>query len=441
MHQKSLSRRSWLKAGASFALASAGPAAWRAAASTRALGDLAQSGAADRPGNLRVVHRAVSQEQPPLYGAVYAERAGVRMLGDGRVSEDNGRTWTPYRPTPDFAAGLPWGYRRDPVTSVLDPNNGRLVTLVNALDTPGLNPKINEPPIALRTYYLRYRVSQDGGRTWLFDEPIVQAGDGTPQRPLEGIEIGKNAFFLGDAGCIPLVERGGRILVPAQATILGPDGQLWNPAGGHTYTDVLVIIGCWKDGGRLEWKAASRVQGNPARSTRGMIEPTLAQFADGRILMVMRGSNGGKADPEYKIPSYRWAAVSGDGGQTWSKPAPWTYDDGQPFFSPSSMSTLLRHSSGRVFWVGNISATTCRGTSPRWPVVVAEVDPQSLTLRRKTVLEVDSEQAADRPRGRLDLSHFWLLEDRQTAEIVLTYPRAHGGYKTREWAIIRLAVG
>ena len=33
------------------------------------------------------------------------------------------------------------------------------------------------------------------------------------------------------------------------------------------------------------------IKANPARATRGMDEPTLAQLADGRILVVMRGSN------------------------------------------------------------------------------------------------------------------------------------------------------
>jgi hypothetical protein len=392
--------------------------------------------------SLRIVSRVVTKDSPPIHGAIYAERTGVRMLnvGAAKVSQDNGQTWQPLTPKPDFRAGLPYGYRRDPVTSVLDPNTGRIVTIVNALDTPGLDPSINEPRIALETYYLRYRVSQDAGQTWLFDEPIIHAGNYTKEHPFDDLWIGKNSIFLGDAGCIPVVTRTGRVLVPAQMTLVGKDGKLANPGGGWTYTDVLVLIGTWTEGNRLTWKASHRVQGDPKRSTRGMIEPTLAEFPDGRILMVMRGSNGGKLDPKHELPSYRWFTLSADGGETWTKAEPWTYDDGKPFFSPSSMSALLHHSSGRCFWVGNVSAANCQANSPRYPVVMGEVDPKGLKLMRQSVLTVDTEQPEDRTRGRLDLSHFTIVEDRESREIVLVVPRAHGGYKSWEYATIRIAV-
>lgn len=323
---------------------------------------------------------------------------------------------------------------------MLDANSGRIVTIANALDTPGLDPKIEEPPIALESYYLRYRVSQDGGRTWLFEEPIVQAGDYTAKHPLDDLWIGKNSIFLGDAGDIPIVTRAGRILVPAQMTILSHDGKIASPGGGFTYTDVPVLIGTWADGGRLTWKSSQRVQADPKRSTRGMIEPTLAEFPDGRILMVMRGSNGGRLDPDGKLPSYRWFSVSSDGGETWTAPEPWTYEDGQPFFSPSSMSALLRHSSGGVFWVGNLSESNCRGNDPRYPLVMGEVDAKTLKMIRSSVLVADTVQPEDKPQGQLDLSHFTLIEDRSTKEIILVAPRAHGGYKTWEYATIRIAV-
>ena len=140
------------------------------------------------------------------------------------------------------------------------------------------------------------------------------------------------------------------------------------------------------------------------------------------------------------LPSYRWFSVSNDGGDTWTEPEPWTYDDGDPFFSPSSMSTLFRHSCGRVFWIGNMSDRNCNGNSPRWPVVIGEVDPKSLTLMRRSVLEVDTRRPEDEDRGRLDLSHFCLLEDQETGEIVVTYPRAYNGYRSQEGAMVRIAI-
>ena len=390
--------------------------------------------------SLRMVSRSLTPTAPGYYNAVYLQQAGLSLRSGDQVSTDDGRTWKSAPMQPDFVSGLPHGYRREPVTSALDPVTGRLITIFNALDTPGLDPNAVEPSIAQETYYLRYRVSAGGGDRWLFDEAIVQAGNFTAQHPVEGVWVGKNAIYLGDLGCIPLLTRAGKVLVPAQTTPLGPDGKLWNPGGGWTYTDVLVLIGTWTNGQRLSWHASQRVVGDPKRTTRGVIEPTLAEFPDGRILMVMRGSNGGKADPRHELPSYKWFSISRDGGETWSAPEPWTYEDGKPFFSPSSMSALFRHSSGRYFWAGNLSAHNCEGNSPRWPLAVGEVDRSSLKVLQSSVLTVDTVRPEDKNHGRLDLSHLTLLEDRETKQIMLSYPRSYDAYKSNEWATVRLAL-
>ena len=386
---------------------------------------------------LRLTSRIVSTDQPGFYNAIYADRKDGRLLSPTKVSEDNGVSWDPLVWKPDFTEGLPNGYRRAPLTAVRDSNAGAIMMVCNAMDTPGLNPLVKEPPIAQKSYYLRYRVSMDGGRSWLFDEPIIQTGSFNSGHPVEGVWVGKNAIYLGDLGCIPLITRRGTVLLPAQTTPLAPDGSLWNPGGGHTYTEVVVLLGTWGKKGRIRWTASARVSGDPRLTTRGLIEPTLAEFPKGRILMVMRGSNGGKADPKEQLPSHKWFAVSHDDGQTWSKTEPWTYDDGSSFFSPSSMSRLITHSSGRCFWVGNITPENCAGNLPRWPLVIGEVEPKSLRLMRQSLVVVDSEQPGDAAQGRLDISHVTALEDRQTHEIILTYPRAHNAYKSSEWITAR----
>lgn len=336
------------------------------ALTTTCLGQEPQPGAAAGGGFLRQVSRVLTPEQPGLYNAVYLEATGVTLRSGDQLSVDNGRHWLRKPMTPDFNVGLPFGYRRNPVTAALASPAGSLLAIVNALDTPGLDPNKHEPPVAQKTYYLRYRVSTDAGRSWLFEEPIVQAGDYSAPHPFAGVWIGSNSVYLGDLGCIPLLTREGKVLVPSQSPPLGPDGTLWNPSGGHTYTDVLVLIGTWTNAHRLSWQV-SRVTGDPQRSSRGLIEPTLTELPDGRILMVMRGSNGGKIDPRHQLPSWKWFAVSKDGGRNWSTPQPWTFDNGQPFFSPSSMSSLVRHSSGRCFWAGNLTPKNCEGGLPRFP--------------------------------------------------------------------------
>ena len=236
---------------------------------------------------------------------------------------------------------------------------------------------------------------------------------------------------MGDVGSQLIRTKAGRIIIPAQACKLGPDGKLSSPGGGFTYTDAIMIIGRWTGDNRIEWETGQPIEGDPARSTRGLIEPTVAEMPDGRLLCVMRGSNGGSQDADFRIPSYRWCSVSKDGGYHWSRPEPWTYDDGQPFYSPSSMSQLLRHSSGRYFWLGNVSAENCRGNDPRYPLVIGQVGAKSLRLVRKTLLVVDTKRP-DEPG--VNLSHWWAHEDRQTHDIVIAGARYSVGYQeTHPW--------
>ncbi|MEQ1751478.1 MAG: sialidase family protein [Prosthecobacter sp.] len=396
---------------------------------------------------LRIVSREISKEPSAFHTAIYAEPQGLRLISGAQASDDNGKTWVANPLTPNFIQDLPANYRRVPVTSVLDPRVGCVMHLFIGLDLPDVDPKISEPPIAQQHYYLRYRVSKDGGRSWLFDERIIQQGDYDAQHPIKDVWIGQNALFLGDRGCIPIITRDGKILVPAQITLRGENGKLSDPGGGHTYTDVVVLIGTWTADHHLQWQVSQRVQADPKLSTRGVVEPTLIQLDDDRLLMVMRGSNwtGNNGDlipnPGPNVPrGSKWFAISSDGGLTWTKPEAWAYDDDQVFYSPSSMSTLFRHSTGRIFWAGNILPANPQGNLPRHPLVIGEVDRKTLRLIRSSVITLDQEEPADKKRGRFDLSHFHLLEDRASQEIVITYPRNHNRYKSREHVLLRLAL-
>ncbi|HLO80863.1 MAG TPA: hypothetical protein VK166_07895, partial [Chitinophagaceae bacterium] len=129
-----------------------------------------------------------------------------------------------------------------------------------------------------------------------------------------------------------------------------------------------------------------------------------------------------------------------NGGKTWTPPGPLVYDDGSNFYSPSAMSTLFRHSSGRCFWIGNISKENSKGNLPRWPLVMAELNTKSLTLIKSSLLVIDTQNEEDKSRGRLDISHFTLIEDRETKDILLSYPRNYNAYKSTEWVTVRVAV-
>ena len=305
--------------------------------------------------------------------------------------------------------------RRHPRAGYADPS-GRYIEFFNQ----GVLAS-DDPLEGLRNWNVYYCVSRDGGRHFTPARQVVHTGGEFNERhPLPDVWTGKNCVMLGDMACAPISAPDGRLLLPVQITPLGTDGKLSNPGGGYTYTDVAVLQGTWK-GEQIEWQMSELVKGDPDRSTRGMDEGTLAFLRDGRLLMVIRGSN----DRRPELPSYRWSSISADGGRRWSKPVPWTYDDGQTFFSPSSCSQLVRHSSGRLFWLGNIVPENPRGNRPRYPFVIGEVDRDTGLLRRSTIRSIDTRGPDEDPV--LSLSNFFAREDRRNGGLAVHMTRLFAG--------------
>jgi len=204
-------------------------------------------------------------------------------------------------------------------------------------------------------------------------------------------------------------------------TILNDEGGLETFGSGWDYYQSLMLIGTWQKNNRLKWQVSEPIQADPDRTVRGLYEPTLAEMPDGRILCVMRGSNGLKKDPEYKLPSRKWYSVSSDGGFTWTRPRPWHYSNGRAFYSPSSMSEIIHHSNGRYYWLGNLNEHNARGNADRYPIVVGEIDPATMMLIQESVTVMDTRGEGD-PEG-LQLSNFFAFEDRENGDIVLPMGR------------------
>ncbi|HUS06543.1 MAG TPA: sialidase family protein, partial [Bryobacteraceae bacterium] len=317
-----------------------------------------------------------------------------------RRSQDHGRTWTAPLERRIREARPGGMLRRHPHGGYFDAK-GRYVDFWTEGVLAG-----DDPLEGLRQWNIYFRISRDSGRTFGPVSQIIHTGseyDGT--HPLPGVWTGKNCVMLGERTCIPISSREGNILLPVQITPLGPDDKLYNPRGAYTYTEAAVLHGRWQGGG-LQWEMSDLIRGDPARSTRGMDEPTIAFLQDGRLLMVLRGSN----DRQPELPSYRWFSVSSDGGRRWAAPQPWTYQDGEPFFSPSACSQLVRHSSGRLFWLGNITPANPRGNRPRYPFVIGEVDGLTGLLLRRSVRVIDTLRPGEDPI--LSLSNFYAREDR-----------------------------
>ena len=410
---------------------------------------LMQSSMAAGPGTLSLKKKQILKTMSPLFKAIYQNHSGQEMIKLNGFSPDNGRTWKPVKPTPDFDKNLPYGYRRTHYGLWRDPVNGNILSLFNCMDTAGKDPNVHEPEWEWYWYYLRYRVSTDGSRTYLYDKPIVQKGkEYSPEHPIDGVHISKNCFFLGDLGCDPIRTREETILVPMQMPPLADDGQsLHNPGGGWYWLQTRILIGRWTENNDIEWESSEPIEGDGKRTVRGLYEPTLAQMPDGNIICVMRGSNGGKSDPSNELPSRKWISISKDGGHKWSKPEPWAYSNGELFLSSSSMSELITHSNGRTYWIGNISNSCWLGdcdeilnpeaNHPRWPLVIGEVDPKTYGIIRENLIEIDTIKPTEED---VNLSHWHSIEDRQTGDIIITTYRASKGYKSRTPVIYTISV-
>jgi hypothetical protein len=323
-----------------------------------------------------------------------------------RESRDHGHNWTAPVERPTGERRPEGMLRRHPRAGWVDPHHGRLAEFW----VEGVLPS-DDPLEGLRQWNIFYKV--DGGPV---QQVIHRGGEFGPRHPLPGVWTGKNSVMLGDMTCRPLGLRDGRVLLPVSISPLDAEGKLYNPTGAYTYHDSAILMGTWH-GKRLEWEMGDPIQADPARATRGMDEPTLAELPDGRILVVIRGSN----DKRPELPSYRWFAFSSDGGRHWTKPAPWTYSDGKPFFSPSACSQLLAHANGRLYWLGNITPENPRGNRPRYPFVMGEVDRKSGLLLRESVRVIDDKGPDDDPL--LTLSNFFAREDRESGGIALHMTR------------------
>jgi hypothetical protein len=322
-----------------------------------------------------------------------------------RYSKDYGKTWGPPIEKKTGEKRPEGMLRRHPRTCIVDPKTGRFIEFW----IEGILPS-DDPLEGMRQWNIYYRV--DGAV-----HQVIHEGAGFDARhPLPGVYTGKNMLMLGDVASVPLAAKDGSILLPAIVTPLDAGGKLYNPTGGYTYTDVVVLHGRWQ-GKRMTWASSEPVKGDPEKATRGMDEPTLAALADGRLMMVMRGSN----DKKPSLPGYKWISFSTDGGFDWTVPKPWTFANGEPFFSPSACSQLLRHSNGKLYWVGHISATNPRGNRPRYPVYVGEVDQDSGLLIRDSLTQVDDRRPGD--DEILMLYSIYAREDRQTRQIALHMTR------------------
>ena len=184
-------------------------------------------------------------------------------------------------------------------------------------------------------------------------------------------------------------------------------------------------------GGKLKWHVSQAVPFDLDQSSRGMHEGSIAELPDGRLCMILRGSNEGWPD----VPGYKWLSFSQDGGETWSKVVPLPCDDGSLIESSCTGSGLFRSiKNGRLYWMGNLCLEGRRpeGNMPRSPLYIAEIQENPVAIKRKTITVIDRAQPGEHPDTQH--SNFKFYQDRETGDIVLYFTRyGERGYENGRW--------
>lgn len=351
----------------------------------------------------------------------YIHKSDTSDIGYKQFSSDNGKTWSKeivVQTEKKLENGTFRNYERSPI---IDTKRNLLISF----SIRGILPTDN-PLEGLKWWYVNYMVSNDKGKTNYIDKRIVLEGDEfNDKHPVNDVYEGKNSVMMGDTTELAIITKYQKnddandcLLLPVQITPIGPNGEYYNPGGGYTYHYSAVIKGKIENDGNIRWTSISnKVENDSKISTRGAIEPTIIELKDGRILMVLRGSNGGTKDINHELPGYRWYSISNDGGSTFSKPKPWTYDNMEEFYSPSSCSQLLEHSNGKIYWIGNISKNNPKANMPRNPIYICEVNQTNLLLIKETLCKIDDvkgDQSED-----TTFSNFYAREDRETKNIIV----------------------
>ncbi|MBN2309243.1 MAG: exo-alpha-sialidase [Candidatus Hydrogenedentes bacterium] len=322
-----------------------------------------------------------------------------------RRSADNGRTWSAFEELPDVVtqeqgARIYW----DGAPRFVDAEHGLLVSIwLRQTKTS--------------TYFNQCfsRISRDQGLTW--GEPRqLRYEDGAffdPANPLDPDFLHNNQVYFGNNiirhSNGTLIHVGAAVNVPHESTTSKSyDSRV--PADARSIGSVC-FIGTWDAGAAdYDWTAGAPVWVPLEVSSRGLMEPDVVELRDSRLLVVWRGSN--TPDTEGR----KWFSVSKDGGRTLSPVQEWKYDDGTRFYSPSSIHRFFRHSvTGRLYWLGNICSAPPSGNSPRYPLIIAEVDESVPALKRNTVTVIDDKGPGDSPQ--LQLSNFAVLENRESHEV------------------------
>jgi len=347
-----------------------------------------------------------------------------------RFSDDNGRTWTDwelvYEEAPTQGEWTQSGGPGQGGTGPYDAAADRLYKPVFQRLVRG------DPREAMSVLWQGdrrfcdhgfYQTSPDDGQTW---------GEGRLLRYEDGPDFdpenwGADAFFRTNEMYI------GRALTTSKGTVVqsatipvehrDPDDEKVKSVFPNTYREgcvagVMCFVGTWNEARQdYDWQTSNRIFLPRRQSTRGLVELDLSELQDGRLLLLMRGSNTG-LDP-VECPARKWFSVSDDGGLTWSPVRDMRYDTGEQLYSPASISHSVRSSrTGKLYWAGNVPDTPPDGNGPRYPLQIMEVDEDAdVPCFRKDTVTVIDDRDPEKDSEHVQLSNFSLFEDRESGDM------------------------
>ncbi len=307
------------------------------------------------------------------------------------------------------------GYITDNV--FCEPSKPMVVQLANS--TPGQGDTGTGSP----QYKVWYRVSTNRGKTFSPLKQVIVDGYSS-KNPIEGVVIGRNGFNVDFTR--PIIKASnGEIIVPVGLHPWDDEKQkIYLPvSNAFLFQDAGALIGKWlPNGNDIQWEFGGWHRIDYNKSTRGLSEPTIVELnTDGKFAMATRCSNTGR--PE--LPGYAWVSFSNDYCRTWTEPRPLTYSNGDHFFAPTAHSTVIRlRKSGRVYWIGNINETNPKGSHPRYPLVMAEIDLKTFGLIKETLVVLDTRH--ENEDLQVQLSNFKVMESVDKEEIIVVCTRRAG---------------
>ncbi len=273
-------------------------------------------------------------------------------------------------------------------------------------------------------------VSDDNGKE-LYSELLKyeDGGDFNPNNWIDPSFIHKNECIT-SGGNIEILDNGD-IIFPAElpmrkaCEILGKDINEIFPSQPDGVNGAILFRGTW-NGERYELTHSRPIIINDYMSSRGLSEPITVNLKNGKIIMILRGSNFRFKNFNSRIapgtPPVKFYCVSEDGGKTFSDLMPWHYDNGEIFYSPASISKLfVDERTGKKYFIGNICNHTGYGNFPRSTLAIVEIDENFGTAKKDTLTIID-ERRENEPY-QIQLSNFFLFFNKETQKLEIDLPK------------------